>query len=332
MAYEPAVLRRASARLRTEKEKRSREIYQLRRRLYQEYPRLSELDTALRETMAEVGELALSHVPDCSAKLEEIKARNLSLQRERAGLLTLAGYGADALDETPSCPKCKDTGWAEGQMCHCLKELCIQEQLRQLSVLLEPGERSFDRARLDVYSDAPWGEERRSPRQGMANVIKLCEGYARQFPDYPLKNLFFSGGTGLGKTFLSACIARVVTQRGFSVAYDTAIHAFASFDERRFARDSEQERTAREAVDRLLSCDLLILDDLGSETTTTLVQSSLYELINSRLRPEFCTIISSNLPIEVIRERYMPQIASRLEGEYREVTFYGADIRTSGRE
>lgn len=331
MAYEPAVLRRAAARLRAEKEKRSRAVYQLRQRLYEECPELPRLDAALRGTMAEVAELALSHDPDCAAKLEEIKARNLSLQRERTELLARAGYGPDALDETPACPKCKDSGWTEDGMCRCLKELCIQEQLRQLAPLLEPGEKSFDRARLDVYSDAPWGEERRSPRQGMTDVIKLCEGYARQFPDYPLKNLFFSGGTGLGKTFLSACIARTVTQRGFSVVYDTAIHAFASFDERRFARDAEQERAAKEAVDRLLKCDLLILDDLGSETTTALVQSSLYELINSRLRPEFCTIISSNLSMEVIRDRYTPQIASRLEGEYREVTFYGADIRTSGR-
>lgn len=331
MAYEPAVLRRASARLRAEKEKRSRSIYQLRQRLYQEYPELPRLDAALRGTMAEVAELALSHDPDSAAKLEEIKARNLSLQRDRARLLAQAGYGPNALDEAPACPKCKDTGWTESGMCHCLRALCIQEQLKQLSPLLEPGEKSFDRARLDVYSDAPWGEERRSPRQGMANVIKLCEGYARQFPDYPLKNLFFSGGTGLGKTFLSACIARVVTERGFSVAYDAAIHAFASFDQRRFARDAEQERAAQEAIDRLLRCDLLILDDLGSESTTALVQSSLYELVNSRLRPELCTIISTNLSMEVVRNRYTAQIASRLEGEYREVTFYGADIRTSGR-
>lgn len=331
MAYEPAVLRRAAARLRAEGEKRSRAVYMLRQRLYEEYPELLGLDAALRGTMAEVAELALSHDPDCAARLEEIKARNLSLQRERTGLLARAGYGPDALDDAPACPKCKDTGWAEGRMCRCLKELCIQEQLRQLAPLLEPGEKSFDRARLDVYSDTPWGEERRSSRQYMANVIKLCEGYARQFPDYPLKNLFFSGGTGLGKTFLSACIARVVTERGFSVAYDTAIHAFASFDQRRFARDAEQERTAQEAVDRLLRCDLLILDDLGSESTTSLVQSSLYELINSRLRPEFCTIISTNLSAEVIRDRYTAQIASRLEGEYREVTFYGADIRLSRR-
>ena len=330
MPYEPTVLRRASARLRAQKELRERERYALRQRLYQECPELSSLDAALGRTMAEVAELALSGGEDAGCRLEEIKARNLSLQQERAGLLARAGYGPNALDGAPACPKCRDTGWVGARMCGCLKELCAQEQIKQLSALLDLRGQSFAKARLDVYSDRPWPGSGKSPRQNMANIFKVCQGYAAQFPDYPLKNLFFSGNTGLGKTFLSACVAGEVSRRGFSVVYDSAIHVFACFDARRFARDADQEREARQAVERYLNCDLLILDDLGSEAATALVQAALYELVNSRLGPEWRTIISSNLPVEEIRARYTPQIASRLEGSFRELTFYGDDLRVKG--
>lgn len=326
MAYEPSVLLRASARLRAQREARERERYALRQRLYQEYPELPRLDTALRGTMAELAELAFGGNADSGEKLEEIKERNQSLQRERAGLLAKAGYGPDALDDIPACPKCRDTGWTGASMCSCLKALCAQEQIRQLSSLLDLQGQSFETFRLDVYSPLPWGDKR-PPRENMSRVLTVCQGYARQFPGYPLQNLFFSGGTGLGKTFLSACIAQEVSRRGYSVVYDTAIHVFACFDARRFARDPEQEQEARRAVDRYLNCDLLILDDLGSEATTALVQSALYELINTRLGPEFHTVISSNLSVEQIRARYTPQTASRLEGNFRELTFYGDDIR-----
>lgn len=331
MAYEPEVLRRAMARFRARKETRERERYALRQRLYEAYPDLPRLDAELRGTIVEVTEAALSRGTDMEGKLEEIRVRNLALQQERTALLARAGYGPDALDDVPACPQCRDTGWVGGRMCGCLRELCAREQAKQLSSLLDLEGQSFDTFRLDVYSDRPWPGTGRSPRQNMANILKVCQGYAEQFPDYPLRNLFFSGNTGLGKTFLSACIAGEVSRRGFSVVYDTAIHVFACFDARRFARDVEQEREARQAVDRYLNCDLLILDDLGSETTTALVQSSLYELVNSRLGPDFRTIVSSNLSAEDIRARYTPQIASRLEGSFRELTFYGEDIRVRGR-
>jgi len=328
----PDVLRQSTARLRAQKDRRERERQLLQQRLYREYPDLSRLDAALRGTMADVAELALFGGGDRMQRLEEIKARNLALQQERTALLRKAGCGPDALDDVPACPRCRDTGWVGGRMCACLRELCIQEQLKQLSAVLDLENQTFDKARLDVYADRPWPNMSKSPRANMANVLKICEAYAAEFPDFPLQNLLFSGNTGLGKTFLSACIAGSVARKGFSVVYDTAIHVLGQFDARRFARgDADQERTAQEAVDRYLSCDLLILDDLGSEATTSLVQSALYELINSRLRPECRTIVSTNLSAEAVRGRYTAQTASRLEGSFRELVFYGEDLRLKGK-
>ncbi len=213
-------------------------------------------------------------------------------------------------------------------MCSCLKELCAQEQLRALTALLNlTDEQNFDRLRLDIYSDQPWQGQARSPREQMRRVTAVCEGYARQFPSYPLKNLLLSGGTGLGKTFLSGCIAREVSQRGHSVVYDTAINLFSAFETRRFTRDAGEERQARDDARRYLGCDLLILDDLGSEHTLPSTQSALYEVVNSRLQGERHTIISTNLSMEQIAQRYTPQLASRIGGLYWELTFYGDDLR-----
>jgi len=325
-------MRKALARLERRKERRARRRFELERELYAKEPRLRELDAALRGTMAELARLATGGRPVRAdgPEIAAIRARSEALQEERARLMAGLGYGPEALDDVPACPRCGDTGWADGAMCVCLKELCAQEQIKALTALLNlTDEQDFDRLRLDVYSDRPWQGLERSPRENMKRVTAVCEGFARRFPDYPLKNLLFSGGTGLGKTFLSGCIAREVSRRGYSVVYDTAISFFASFATRRFTRDAAEERQARDAARRYLGCDLLILDDLGSEYSGPLDQSTLYEVVNSRLQAGRHTIISTNLSIDDIGARYGAQLSSRIGGLYRELTFYGNDLRRS---
>ena len=330
MAYEHTVLQRANARLIRRREIRERKRWDLEQELYRRRPELRELDRALRGTMSELAGLAVSGaaVRADGPEIAGIRARNLELQNRRSQVLAELGYPADALDDTPACPHCGDTGWMGDAMCQCMKELCGMEQMKLLTDLLNlTPEQSFENLRLDVYSDAPWKGSERSPREHMSMVVRVCEGFARNFPAYSLKNLLLSGGTGLGKTFLSGCIAREVAQRGYSVVYDTAINLFAAFETRKFTRDAEEERQARDETRRYLNCDLLILDDLGSEFVTPMVQSSLYEVVNTRLQTGKSTIISTNLSLEQIAGRYAPQTVSRIHGLYRELTFYGEDIR-----
>lgn len=330
MSYDAAIVQRASARLARQREIRSRRRWDLEQQLYRQQPRLRALDQAIGGTMAELAGLAIAGKPIQAdgPEIADIRRRNLELQAQRAELLHTLGYAPDALDDTPACPKCGDTGWAGNEMCSCLKQLCAQEQMKALTALLNlTDEQDFDRLRLDVYSDQPWQGVDRSPRENMQRVVTVCEGFARRFPHYPLRNLLFSGGTGLGKTFLSGCIAREVSGRGYSVVYDTAISLFSTFEDKKFSRDLGQERQARDDTRRYLNCDLLILDDLGSELTTPLAQSTLYEVVNSRLQAGRHTIISTNLSMEQIGARYTPQVVSRLAGAYRELTFYGDDIR-----
>ncbi len=332
--YEPEVTRRAMTRYRAMKDSRERKRYLLEQKLYREHPQLRQLDGQISGAMADLADLALSgkKLDPKGPEIAEIRKRSETLQQERLHLLKELHVNPEDLDNRPACPICGDTGWSGGEMCSCLKSLCQEEQLKSLTALLGlTEEQSFDRFRMDVYSDVPWKGEARSPRENMSRVLRVCQRFADEFPNCPVKNLFFSGGTGLGKTFLSGCIAREVSQRGFSVVYDSAINTFNAFETVKFTRDIDEGRSARDITRRYLGCDLLILDDLGSELTTSLVQASLYQIVNTRLMQDQRTILSTNLSKDQISLRYGPQLGSRIGGLYQDVPFYGGDIRNSGK-
>lgn len=325
MAYDPNVLRRATERLERQRMRQEETVRQRRQAAYDQQPRLALLDRQLRGTMAQLIGAALGREENSS--LPSIREKNLDLQRQRAALLHELGLAENALDAVPDCPHCKDTGWVGTRMCACLQELCAQEQIKELSKVLDLGQQSFDSFHLDYYSPAPWSDWGTSPRENMELVYEVCLNYAQKFDRFYFKNLFLSGPPGLGKTFLSACIARTVSEKGRAVVYDTAGNIFSQFETRKFQSASSDGQEARDETRRYLHCDLLILDDLGSELTTQFTQSALYELINTRLVAGRHTVISSNLTMEEVGRRYTPQIASRLAGEYHVLHFFGEDIR-----
>ena len=324
MAFGSAIIARAEARLKQEQQAHETRRNALRESIYEALPRTRAIDLQLRQTAPRLMAAALQGDPEA---LEDLKRENLALQAEEAALLQTAGYPADALDDLPLCPLCGDRGWQGAAMCSCLKTLCQQEQIRDLSSMLDLGDKSFDAFRLDYYDRETDPKYRRSPRENMEAVLTNCRNYAEQFDIWPHRNLLLFGDPGLGKTYLSACIARVVSDKGYSVVYDTASNVFSRMETRKFSRDPEEGRQAEEDTRRYLSCDLLIVDDLGSEFTSPFIQSALYELVNTRLIESRRTVISSNLNREELRKRYTPQVASRLEGEYLALPFFGRDIR-----
>ena len=326
MAYDAGVLRRATQQLERDRRERQEKAERLRRDVYAREPRLEQLDRQLQQTMAQLVAAALRQGDDPARAVRQVKERNLAIQQERAVLLGALGLPEDALDDKPACPLCGDTGWRGAKMCRCLQQRCAREQIAELSKLLDLGEQSFDTFHMDYYSQTPY-PGLPSPRENMELVYEVCLNYAQKFGRFYFKNLFLSGAPGLGKTFLSACIARTVSEAGYSVVYDTAGNIFAQFEARKFQRDSADGQEARDETRRYLNCDLLILDDLGSELTTQFTQSALYELVNGRLVGEKHTVISTNLSLEEVARRYIPQIASRLEGEYHALHFFGDDIR-----
>ena len=323
MAYSQQVLSRAKARLAQAKQEHDDECAARIAAAYRDYPRLKELDTALRRTMAQAMAACFQQGGDPQAAIAKIKEENLSLQQERDWLLQTAELDEQDLTATPFCPACGGSGYVGAVMCDCLKELCRQEQKKELSSLLGAGKESFDQFRLELYSDSFDSRLGTSPRALMQAVFSDCQRYAKGFaPGAP--SLFFIGATGLGKTFLSACIAKAVAERGFSVVYDGAGSVFSQFEQAKFGGFS-QENLHR--TDKYLQCDLLILDDLGTEMTTQFTISALYTLVNTRLSQNMATIISTNLPVTELENRYSAPIASRILGCYQVYKFYGQDLR-----
>lgn len=327
MAYSSAILARAEAALKQAQQDHRQREQARREAIYQALPRTREIDQLLRQTAPRILAVSLRQGLGQQEALAALRRENLALQEEEAQLLTQAGYPADALNETPYCPRCSDRGWQGAAMCQCLQELCQKEQIAQLSSLLDLGDQSFETFRLDYYDSQVWPAYRRSPRQIMEAVFATCRGYAQQFGTYPHKNLYLYGAPGLGKTFLSACIARVVAEQGHSVVYDTAANLFARFEAKKFARADQDSRQAEADTRRYLSCDLLILDDLGSEFTTPFVQAALYQVVNQRLIEHRHTVLSTNLSLDEVAQRYSPQVHSRLLGAYLSLAFVGQDIR-----
>lgn len=290
---------------------------------YKRLPGLRAIDARLAEL---VGETAQS-VWGGGRSIDQIREESLSLQADRAELLVSGGFPADWLDGAWSCSKCHDTGYVEGRMCSCLREEYDRQRAASLSALLKLGNERFEAFDLTYYSDTPDPSTGISPRSQMKLVYDFCLDYAAHFGKNSL-NLLFRGGTGLGKTFLSACIARVVSGKGFSVVYETVVDALGAFETQKFRPDE----SADDRVDRLLDCELLILDDLGTEMVTEFSRSALYTLINTRLLRGGRTIVSTNLDWASLRAVYTPQICSRLEGEYQDLPFTGTDIRLIRKE
>lgn len=320
MGYRAEIIKRARDRLAQAKADRESENLQHLQEAYSRLPRLKEIDIELRQTMALAAQAVFAQGGDAVAAMEKVKAQNLALQQERKALVQ-AHFEEGYLDETPICVLCGGSGYIGSTMCECLKELCRQEQKKELT-LLSGGKESFSQFRLDYYPDRIDPTTGVNVRAVMERNYKNCRQYATTFAENS-GNLLFSGDTGLGKTFLSACIARTVADRGYSVMYETASHLFSKLERAKFG-GSEENRKEAELYG---NCDLLIIDDLGTEMPGQFTTSALYTLINDRILSGKATIISTNLTTEELGKRYSPQIVSRLRGNYARVAFMGDDIR-----
>jgi len=307
-----------------EKRRRNQERLDYRMQtVYSKAPRVREIDAELRATMVELVGVAVG--AGAVSQIDDIRDRNMKLQEERRVELARAGYAETYLDGEYMCEKCNDTGYTYTIMCECLAAIYKDEQAASLSSLFKLGNETFESFNLSFYDDKPASGTSISPRQNMNVIYEICVEYAKSFGNDSM-NLFFNGAPGLGKTFLSASIARVVADNGFSVVYDMAASMFSKFEDAKFLRTDDIE-ALRNETNRYLECDLLIIDDLGTEMTTAFTISTLYEIVNTRLVTGKKTIINSNMTLAELNRRYSEQIMSRLEGEYQVLTFYGDDIR-----
>lgn len=284
-------------------------------RVYASVPVIEQIDQQLKQQMIDLARLVFSGE---SADMEKVRQDNLTLQMKRLEALVGAGFPQNYLDEIFNCPVCHDTGYdVNRRNCKCLDVLYNKALTRELSSLMLSGDESFDKFDLTLYPS--------NAQQHMKDVFILCQEYSSSCADEGL-NLLLFGPPGLGKTYLSACIARELVAQGKSVVYDTCANVINTFELKQFGKDSEQE-DAKIKVDSMLNCDLMILDDLGTEYTTPAAMSALYTLINTRITTHKATVINTNLNPEDLPKRYSPAISSRISGCYTALDFVGTDIR-----
>lgn len=324
MAYDKQILSDLLREMERRHEAREKILTERRQEVYTRIPRIRHIDDTLRGTAASVLRAALESGDDPTAAIERLRDQNLALQRERTRLLLEAGLPADFLDDKPECTVCSDAGYVGAEPCQCLKARYAKRLTEQLSTILPIADQNFESFQLDFYPDTQDARLGISPRENMEFNLHTCKQYAERF-SLQSPNLLLFGSAGLGKTFLSTCIAKTVSESGFSVAYDTAIHVLGCYEAVKFGGiDAEQsQRTIR----KFEQADLLILDDLGTELSTAFTTSVFYSLINTRLMTRRPMIINTNLQPNELEKRYSAAVASRLLGEFTHLRFFGEDIR-----
>lgn len=318
MGYTMDVVSRSRKRLEAQNAELRSRLAARQALVYEKLPRVQQIDMLLRRTMVAAARAALSG-QDARQAMEAVRQENLALQAEREDLIRQhfgEGYLAD-----PICKACGGSGYAGVQMCQCLDAICRAEQDKEAARLGDASQR-LDSFRLDYYPEAWDNALGGIPRRIMEKNLKTCKEFAQSFSQGG-GNLLFNGSTGLGKTFLAVAVGKEVAAQGYTVCYEGALGLFDKLEKAKFNPTEENLRRAQELED----CDLLIVDDLGTEFAGQFVIAALYGLLNSRLLAEKAMIVTTNLTIDEIKARYSPQIASRMEGEFTLLRFVGADIR-----
>lgn len=291
--------------------------------LVQKIPQLEKIEKAMAECGLEVAQ-AILHGGDVRSAIDAIAKNNLAYQQQRRQLLRCAGYPEDYLELQFHCPLCKDEGFVNGRICQCHQRLLKEIACRQLSEISPLKFSSFESFDLAYYPSAPDVDTGISPRQRMTEIYQYCLDYAANFSELSSPSLFLYGATGLGKTHLSLAIAGKVTENGYGVVYGSAQNLLNTLQNEYFGRSSEPRGTTEQL---LQSCDLLILDDLGAEFSSSFTVSAVYNIVNSRLLTAKPVIISTNLSLRELEEKYSQRVTSRIMGNYVSLRFFGRDIR-----
>ncbi len=247
---------------------------------------------------------------------------NLKAQQRRKELLKEAGFSEDYLDVKYTCEICKDTGFNKEFYCQCYRKLIRDVAREELGVNSPLKRCTFDSFRLDTYPDVADSLIGVNQREHMKNTFEYCKDYAENFTT-DAQGLFMYGKTGLGKTHLSLAIANVVIDKGYDVYYGSVQSIMDKLEAERFGRLPREDSIKED----ILNCDLLIIDDLGTEFSTQYTNAEIYNIINSRMLSSLPTIISTNLDMNQVAEKYTQRVASRIIGNCMAVYFCGKDLR-----
>ena len=289
--------------------------------VYEKIPEFKSLDESISILSVQYGKKLLNGDDHAIASLKEELA---ILRSSKQSLLLSAGFPANYLEPVYECSDCKDTGYIGSKKCHCFRKAIIHLLYEQSNIKELPYDAGFNNFRLDFYSPSYYDKKTgRSARAIMEDTLKICHQFIDTF-DTDFRNLFFYGDVGVGKTYLSTCIARELMEREFSVLYFSAPQLFNSLARTAF---NKKDVDAGNMNEYIFNCDLLIIDDLGSEYTNGFIASQFFTCINERLLHRKSTIISTNLSLETLADLYTERSFSRITSSYTLLKIIGDDIR-----
>lgn len=317
MGYNKDNYRRIRAAYQTKYLKAYEEADRRMQELHAKSPELAALDRELSRAGAKIAMAALGTGDAYREKLAEVERENLALQEKRAALLASLGYPADYTLPPYECPVCEDSGFVGTVMCDCMRRELILAAYESSGLGALMRTQSFETFRPEYCGV---GEQ----RERMQRNFDILREYAETFSTAS-DNLILCGATGLGKTHLSTSVARRVIDRGFDVYYASALQMFSDFEHTRFGSGLADAPSVD--IARYSECELLILDDLGTEVTNQFTNSCLYLVLNNRINLRRPTVISTNLSGKEIKERYTDRIASRILGDFKPLLFVGTDVR-----
>ena len=327
MGYSKQVYERAWTQLDTRAQKARDERDSARIKVLESIPEIEHIEREMAALAAQSIYAAASGASDIKQRIESLGHENLLWQERRRSLLQEAGFPAGYLDDRFFCAKCRDRGYVDTLMCECLHELLRAEAYAMISDYPDAPQMAgctFENFDLSYYSTEPQGST--SPRKRLTDILAYCRSYADNFTESS-PSLLMKGRTGLGKTFLSLAIAAVVVERGFGVVYTPVQRLCDRLENGKFSYSQERKERYEQELAGVLECDLLILDDLGTEFISTFSGAAVGNIINSRLLDGRPTIVSTNLDLAGIEKQYSQRLASRLCFSYSVLEFIGEDIR-----
>ncbi|MDD2957732.1 MAG: ATP-binding protein [Lachnospiraceae bacterium] len=300
----------------------SEDLHQLeerRRAAYEKIPKLAEIDRQVAAASLSCARMILDNDADNTLGLKET-LKEFSLLR--SSLLKENGFPSDYLELHYFCPDCQDTGYRDGRKCHCFRQAAIDLFYTQSGIRDILKIENFDHFTYRYYpADLLDPTTGISSLDTMKNTVDACHRFLQTF-DQEFSNLFFYGGTGLGKTFLSHCIARELIESAHSVIYYSSFELFDLFARSSFGKSADSGQK-----EYVFDCDLLIIDDMGTELTNSFISSQLFLILNERIQRRKSTVISTNLPLATFAEVYSERVFSRITSHFQLFHLFGNDIR-----
>lgn len=287
-------------------------------------PEFAELD---REIVKNGITYAKQALIEGTSHTDELSMKNKVLIEKKTALLEQHGFPRNYLAPVYNCPDCKDTGFIEGEKCHCFKQAIVDLLYQQANLDTILSKENFHTFRYDFYSDDYVEPTTKlTPLANITKIVHECQNFITDF-DKEYSNILLYGNTGVGKTFLANCIAKELLDSAHTVVYLTSFQLFDILEKHKFSRQIEQKTEADYQFQYIFDCDLLIIDDLGTETVNSFIASQLYHCINERHLSHKSTIISTNLSLDDLSRLYSERVFSRIISNYRLLKIIGDDIR-----